>query len=242
MFSFLLAETTKLKGSLVLLLCGAAPLAVAGFGLAVIAERDAAKPWPSYLNECIAMWAYFMLPMTVTALTVLVAQMEHGPRMWRHLLALPAPHWRTYGAKALVVLSLLAGTSLTLFLSLYGVAFVAETILPNKQFSGAPEHGRAALAIAFVFLASFALVAVQLWTALRFESFVPPLLLGIVGTFVALAVAANKEGIFLPWVLPAYSLGVGRPNGDAALMIGLAGGLALFGLAIVHLSRHERTN
>jgi hypothetical protein len=51
-------------------------------------------------------WAFFMLPMSVTALTALVAHMEHGPRAWDHLRALPTPRWKIYAAKAICVIAL----------------------------------------------------------------------------------------------------------------------------------------
>ena len=52
-------------------------------------------PWEMWTADLRpAIWAFFMLPMSVTALTALVAHMEHGPRAWDHLRALPVPRWQ----------------------------------------------------------------------------------------------------------------------------------------------------
>lgn len=239
MLNLVHAEIAKLKGSLVLLLCAFAPLSLAGFGALLLLDREEPTQWGQYLAECLAMWAYFMLPMTVTALTVLVAQMEHGPRMWNHLLALPQPRWAIYLAKAIVVVGAMAVTCLILFVSLYAGANATEALLPGAQITGDPAYMHAAAVIGLTFAAAVAMIVVQLWAALRFASFVPPLVIGIGGTFVTLAVAASKQGIFLPWVLPVYVLGIETDNGKMALAAGLGGGALLAALMLIDMSRRE---
>ena len=59
-----------------------------------------------------------MLPMAVTALTVLVAQVEHGPKFWNHLLALPVRRASIFVAKVVVVVALTGIMSAALFLLL----------------------------------------------------------------------------------------------------------------------------
>jgi drug/metabolite transporter (DMT)-like permease len=66
-----------------------------------------------------------MLPMSVTALTALVAHTEHGPRSWDHLRALPVPRWHLYAAKAVCVLGVVAAMSALLALLAYTMPFWA---------------------------------------------------------------------------------------------------------------------
>lgn len=236
------AEIAKLRNSLALLLCAAAPALVGGFGAMLLLDKSGDYPWRRLIEESVAMWAFFVLPMTVTALTVLVAQMEHGPRMWNHLLTLPQPRWAVFAAKAAVVMLLTAATSAILVVALLGAAALADWAAPKTALTGAPPILRIVTTVAAICAASFAMAIVQLWAALRFKSFVPPLVLGIAGTFVTLAVAASKPGIFLPWILPVYALAHATPNGEAAVMIGAFGGLAL-GLAMVaDLSRRDHAS
>ncbi|RPD87664.1 hypothetical protein EGK76_00160 [Luteimonas sp. 100069] len=131
------AEFTKLRGSLALLLCLVAPVVVAVL-MALIFNRHGGgdTPWRMYLMGNAATWAFFMLPMTVTALTVLVAQMEHGPRMWNHLLALPIPRRHVFFAKASVVMLLCAGMTIVLALLAPLLGFVSDAITPDRGLTG----------------------------------------------------------------------------------------------------------
>ena len=80
---------------------------------------------------------------------------------------------------------------------------------------------------------------IQLWVALRFRSFVPPLILGIVGTFVAVIAAAAREGAYFPWLMPLHILSTEPAMQRMALAIGFAGGLATLAVMLVDLARRE---
>ena len=81
----LAVEAHKLRRSLALLLAAVAPLLIAVFVFFNLLRVDKAAPWAMTLQSSAAIWAFFMLPMSVTALTALVAHTEHGPRAWDHL-------------------------------------------------------------------------------------------------------------------------------------------------------------
>jgi ABC-2 type transport system permease protein len=90
-----------------------------------------------------------------------------------------------------------------------------------------------------MFMGSILLIAIQLWAALRFRSFVPPLVLGISGTFVAVAATSAKEGPYFPWLIPTNALASDPARANLAIQIGLYGGLVLLGLMVVRMSRVE---
>ena len=94
----LAVEAHKLRRSLALLLAAVAPLLIAVFVFFNLLRVDKAAPWAMTLQSSAAIWAFFMLPMSVTALTALVAHTEHGPRAWDHLRALPLPRWHLYAS------------------------------------------------------------------------------------------------------------------------------------------------
>src|ERR1700710_2114913 len=128
MLASLLCEAAKLRRSLALLLCAAAPAMVALLGVIVLTDAKAVRSWHVFAIGASAIWSYFMLPMTVTALTVLVAQIEHGPKSWNHLLALPVARWRHHAAKAVVTILLVAGMSVMLWLALPLAGAVANAL------------------------------------------------------------------------------------------------------------------
>ena len=232
-------EFLKLRRSLVLLLCVAAPSLIAILTFIMVLRWDKPGPWLMFTAGGSALWAYFMLPMTITALTVLIAQLEHGPRGWNHLLALPLPRWQIFLAKALVVLALCAGMSVVLALLLPLSGMAAEAVHSGDLLTGAVPWGDTFWLLARMYAGAMLLIAVQLWAALRFRSFVPPLVLGIGGTFVAVAATSAKEGAWFPWLIPVNALATDAARSAMAIDFGFFGGLLALAAMIVHMSRVE---
>lgn len=239
MLAVLSVEIRKLNRSLALLLAGAAPALIAIFVFFNLLRQKAPQPWDMWMVNANAMWAIFMLPMTVTALTALVSHMEHGPRAWDHLRALPRARWSLYGAKALCVLGLVALMSLLVMGMTWGAVTVAVQIKPELAPTGAFAAGKYAGQLAAMFAAGWLLIAIQFWTAMRFASFVPALALGIGGTFFAVVASAAKPGVFMPWQMPINMLATEVWRVQTALALGGGLGLIVLLLAVAHLARRE---
>lgn len=195
MSRFLATELLKLRRSLVLLRCAGAPVLVMVICVLIGLKTNGSVPLDRYWHSGAAFWAFAMLPMTVTALAVLMAQMEHGPQTWNHILAIPGARRRIFLAKALVMLAMVMVMSVLLGVFLIGEGELVAVLKPVTS-----EVNRTALAatLAKMFPASWLMCLLQLWTALARRSFVPPLVLGIMGTFVSVAAAAAPEGGIFP--------------------------------------------
>ena len=191
------------------------------------------------LEVSVSIWAFFMLPMSVTALTALVAHTEHGPRAWDHLRALPLPRWHLYAAKACCVLAVVAAMSVALALLVVLAMQVAGWWKPVVAATGTADIAGYLLLLGRVFLASWLLVAVQLWIALRYASFVPALAVGIGGTFFAVVATSAKIGAILPWQIPVNQLASDPARAQFALALGCIGGFAMFAAMLWQLSRRE---
>jgi hypothetical protein len=234
----LFVEVRKLKGSLVALLCLAAPTLVAGL-LALILLKRPNLDWKEVLEGSTGLWAFFMLPMSIAALSALLAHIEHGPRAWDHMLALPVRRWRLFAAKGTVLMGLVAAMSVLLAVEIPGVIALLQTFAPSRAPSGPfPWAGEVRL-LAQMWGASAFMAMVQLWVALRFRSFVAPLTLGLAGAFVAVAASGAKEGVYLPFLMPLNIIAGTAANHALALQLGLAGGVAAFALMLLHLSGRE---
>lgn len=240
MFAVLSVEIRKLNRSLAVLLAVAAPALIAIFAFFNLLRGKTPQPWEMWMVGSIGIWAFFMLPMSVTALTALVAHMEHGPRSWDHLRGLPLPRWRLYAAKAIVVLVVVAIMSAGALILTWCAVTLATAIKPDLAPSGPLDVAVHAATMGKVFLAAILMVAIQLWTALRFASFVPALVLGIGGTFFSVVATAAKPGVFLPWQMPVNMLISAEAwRATTALGLGCGLGLAVMALAIAHLARRE---
>ena len=232
-------EALKLRRSLALLLAVVAPALVAVFVFFNLLRLDQASSWRMVLQGSTAIWAFFMLPMSVTALTALVAHTEHAPRAWDTLRALPRPRWHLYAAKATMVLAVVAGMSLVLAVATLLATEAAAWIKPGIAPSGNRDLvGHLAL-LGRVFLSAWLLVAVQLWMALRYGSFVPALAVGIGGTFFAVVATSARLGVFMPWQIPVNQLAADHERAALSLALGTLGGCVALGAMLWRLSCRE---
>lgn len=239
MLAALSVELRKLNRSLAALLAVAAPSLIAVFTFFNLLRGKAPQPWEIWMISSIGIWAFFMLPMSVTALTALVAHMEHGPKSWDHLRGLPLPRWRLYAAKAVMVLAVVAVMSAATLVLTWGAVTLATAIKPNLAPTGPLDMALYTTTMGKVFLAGILMVAIQLWTALRFASFVPALALGIGGTFFSVVATAAKQGVYFPWQMPVNMLATEAWRVNTALGLGCGLGLVVLALAVAHLARRE---
>lgn len=239
MLAVLSVELRKLNRSLAAVLAVAAPSLIAIFGFFMVLRGRGPQPWEMWMVSAIGIWAYFMLPMSVTALTALVAHMEHGPKSWDHLRSLPMPRWRLYAAKAVMVLGVVAVMSLLTLALVWGAVTLAAAIKPELTPTGPFEPARYATTMGKVFLSAILMIAIQLWIALRFASFVPALVVGIGGTFFSVVATSAKQGVFFPWQMPVNMLATEAWRVNTALGLGCGLGLIVLALATAHLSRRE---
>lgn len=213
-------EFGKLRGSLALLLLfltPALPALLVALGMATSSRRPA---WSSLTaGFVLPLWSMFLLPMSLAAVTTLMAQIEYRGRSWDHLLTLPVPRATIFAAKTVVALC--ASFCMTLLatafaLSAAGVVGTATASPP----AGSVGLVGATAATAIVAVASLPLVAIQLWIAMRFANFVVPLAVGIGGTLVGLAASMTRSDHvdWFPWVLPAKALA----SHDPSLIVGAA--------------------
>ncbi len=239
MFAVLSVEARKLNRSLAAILAIAAPSLIAVFVFFNLLRGKSPAPWEMWMGSASAIWAFFMLPMSVTALTALVAHMEHGPKSWDHLRALPLPRWKLYAAKAICVLAVVAAMSAAVLLMAWGAVTLAVAIKPQLAPTGVFDLAGYARTMGMMFLAGLLLIAVQLWTALRYASFVPGLVLGIGGTFFSVVATSARAGVFLPWQMPINMLASEAWRVNTALGLGAGLGLVALVLMTMHLARRE---
>jgi hypothetical protein len=239
MLAVLSVEVRKLNRSLALLLAAAAPTLIAVFAFAMVLRSEKPSEWSMWLGSGTAIWAYFMLPMCVTALTALVAHMEHGPRSWDHLRALPVPRWTLYASKAVCVIGLVLIMSAAVLAMTTGAVTVAGLIKPEVAAVGRLDLAGHAWTLAQIAAAAILMIALQFWTAIRFASFVPGLVLGIGGTFFAVVATSAKQGVFMPWQMPVNIMATEAWRVQTALMLGGGLGLVVLAAAVIHLARRE---
>lgn len=180
-----------------------------------------------------------MLPMSATALAALIGQIEYTARGWSYLLVTPRRRAAVFAAKASVALALtlLMSTVALLIIPLAGA--LADLLRVGHHVTG--QFGMTHLLVqgGKSVAAGLALSVLQIWLALRFRSFIPALIVGVVGTFATVVVYASKYALVIPWALPANAIGADEARSISAIVIGLAIGIIAFILMILDLSRKE---
>ncbi|WP_291845308.1 ABC transporter permease [Maricaulis sp.] len=239
MINVLIAEATKLRRSLVLLVAATPPVMVFALGALVVASGNAPEDWRVHTVAGAAIWAFFLLPMSVIGLTALIAQLEHGPNTWSHTLALPVPRWQVFLAKALVSLGLMAVVSAAVALASWTSALVGLQLGSEVEMAGQYDAMLALRLYGWMFVAGLLVMAIQWTLAMRFRSFAAPVSVGIGGTFVAVAATSAEKGLYFPWLMPVNVLASEGSRGDLAIAMGGIGGVIVFALAILWLSRRD---
>lgn len=231
-------ELRKLKGSLIWPLVFVAPLLVSVF-VYLLAERMKVMPWTDAVAQGVGLWSFFIMPMTIIALSILLSGVEHGPRAWDHILALPVQRWRIYAAKAVVMMLLVGAMSAMLMVEIRVVGMAVAAFEPAKAFTGEFPWLRAAQVSAATWGASLFMGMVQLWIAIRFRSFVAPMAVGLAGTFATVVGSGMGETIYVPWAMPVSIIAAHGQDAVTAFHVGLWGGVATLLLMLVDLSRKE---
>lgn len=239
MIAVLVTDILKLRRSLVLLLTGAAPLCVTAFAAIALATRSGAVRWERFLDEGLAMWSFFMLPMSVTALTLLLAQIEHGSQMWSHLFALPVRRSSLFLSKAIIAFLLLLVMQAFVYAGLYGAGFAVDAGLGGGKLTGDRQVAEMAVGLAAMAIGAIPMLLIQLWVALWSRSFVTPLIIGIIGTFFALVVTAAGVDLYIPWLLQIFATMWPKAKGVIGVAAGIAGGLVLLVAMVAALGRRE---
>jgi hypothetical protein len=238
MATLIFLELRKLKGSLIWPLVLAAPVLVSVFVYA-LAMRMHVMPWTDAVAQGVGLWSFFIMPMTIIALSILLSGVEHGPRAWDHILALPVQRWRIYAAKAAVMMLLVGIMSVMLMFEIRLVGMAVAAFEPAKAFTGPFPWLRAVQVSAATWSASLFMGMLQLWIAIRFRSFVAPMAVGLAGTFTAVVGSGLGETIYVPWAMPVAIIAAHGHEGEVAFQIGLWGGVATLLAMLFDLSRRE---
>lgn len=232
-------ELTKLRGSLVLLMVAAPPAMMVLMVPAVLASGNGPGTWAQMAMSGSAIWAYLLMPLTVTALTALYASIEHQNGGWTWTLTLPASKVLVFGTKALVCALLLALTTVGIGVAILAGGLVAGLIAPEEALTGALPVGLLFGILARMFLAGLLVLALQFSLAHASASFAMPIIVGIAGTFGAVVATSAQAGIYFPWLLAVNVLASTEDRTLQAILTGLIGGLIVFAGTCVWLAKRD---
>ncbi len=207
----LLAEIRKGRHSFAVWLSLAGTLAnvVIFLGFSLLDEQrwqalGTMNPWQVYVTGFFDGIAFMMLPLYVIILCTLVTFMEHRQGMWVNLLTLPVSRWQLYWNKQLFILLLFIAAHVLFIIAMLLAGLLLGLVKPSTQLlSYWPDFGQIAR-LAFLTITSIAgLLALHYWISLRFQAFIIPLTIGIIG-FVTVSLLGPDRWyhLFNPYAYP----------------------------------------
>jgi hypothetical protein len=225
-----------MKGTLALWLAPIAPLVIVALQIAIVFQRESyyrrqqyADPWGEYGEQIVFLWTLLMLPLFITLETALLGNLEHGNQQWKHLFALPVPRGAIYAAKQFSAMFLIALSMAALYLYIVASGLALRLLMPGLGFEAPIPWFRFLHYMGLAYLASWLIISIHTWVALRWHSFVVASALGIVAVVVAVVMFQSDWSRWYPWTLPGvltHGLAKGlKPMAELAL--GSLGGLAV---------------
>jgi hypothetical protein len=157
------------------------------------------------LKMVLALWGGFFHPLLLALLPALIFRPEHRFKTWRHLYSLPTPRRGIFLAKALCALLLTAGTLVLVGLLLWGERRALGGMNPALAL---PFHGlQMAKLLGWLWLGSLPVLALYLWISDRISSLAVPVVFGLVGLLLTIALSGQElpqpwRRDLIPWVLP----------------------------------------
>lgn len=203
------AELLKLKRTLALWMTVIAPTVVVALQVLVVLKRSGGleklpDAWLPFARSIAGMWAVLMLPLFVTLESALVSNLEHAERHWKQLLALPVPRWNYYLGKFLVVIGLVALSSVILLLLTVGGALLLGVLLPKLALHPPIPWSALLLLHATILGAAVLMISIHHWVSLRWQSFTTAVGFGMTAVVIGfILVNSETYGLYYPWSIPA---------------------------------------
>jgi hypothetical protein len=247
MFRAVAAEVVKLRGTLARRLCWVAPLVVVGLDVAMLLVRNLgnrpipppAEAWQRFASECLGLFTFLMLPLFITLQSALLAQLEHGERQWKHLLALPVPRGVHYAAKAVALLAMTFAALLFLVVFIEIGGHLLSIARPALGLRGSAPHAVLIEKAAVIFLISTCMIMIHTWVALRWSSFTVAVATGMSATVIGFLVGQSEYRAFYPWSMALQVLGGQEVDPLRPVLVALAGAGVALVLGLWDFSRRE---
>lgn len=209
MLGLMSSEWFKLRKSKVLSLLLVAPLIGLLGGLAgSIPGMEGINEWYGKIVMMNFSYGVLLLPLITGVFAAVICRYEHQEGGWKQLLALPVTRGNVYLAKFLVLILMMLVMQLLYLGSIYLVGTIGAITDPFpmdivwKSILGG-------------WVATFPLIALQLWLSLIFNSFAMPFAINVIFTIPNILVLnSEKFSPFYPWSQPFLMMNIGGSAED----------------------------
>lgn len=198
MLPIMKSEWYKLRKSKILPIILAGPLVglFVGLTLNLMDAEGAFNEWYLPVVSMNFTYALLFLPLITGVLASTICRYEHQAGGWKQLLTMPVTRGKVFISKYIILLILVLFIQLLYLGAIYTVGIV-------KDFTDPFPLEIIWKSIIGGWVATFPLVALQLWMSILFKSFAAPFTVNVIFTLPAiLAVNSERFGPFYPWAQP----------------------------------------
>lgn len=153
-------------------------------------------------------YALLFLPLITGVLAGLICRYEHQAGGWKQLLALPVTRKSIFTSKYILLILLVLCIQLFYLMSIYAVGMI-------KGFTDPFPFIIVLKCILGGWVATFPLVALQLWLSIIFKNFAAPFAINVIFTLpTILIVQSERFAPFYPWAQPFEMMYIGGDTDD----------------------------
>lgn len=248
------AEVYKLKHNSILITALVLPGTIAVVMNLILPIISNGRPftsgnaWVSTTIGLLQVWG-FIQAFIVAVVTAQMAGLEHQNNRWKYLFALPVSRKAMYLAKGVVSLGLFGLSSVVILIGLIVTGLLLNIIKPDMGFGAAIPIGDMLSIVIVNYVASWLLIAIQVWAGMNWSNFGPAVGMAMVAfllnTF--LVPYPNILRVF-PWALPTNFFVTGMNvtgellKGDVMLtsiIISVAGAVVVLVVGAWHVTRRD---
>ncbi|SEJ83996.1 hypothetical protein SAMN05216327_12349 [Dyadobacter sp. SG02] len=160
------------------------------------------NPWVNFSGHVLVGWALFVFPIYVALQSALYAAVEHNNRAFGYLFSLPVPKWSIYASKLLVLTALVGLSHVALYGFAEGAGWLLGVLKPHYGFQHYTLREVLSRAALWMFLAGWGMIAIQMYVATRFSSFIIPAGIGLFATMAGAISRGFAASRFSPYLWP----------------------------------------
>jgi hypothetical protein len=205
------AEWYKLRKSnfVWILLVGPAMAFLVGAGISTANQEIVGmNEWLSPLFAMNLIYGLLFLPLVTGVYAGLICRYEHQSGGWKQLLAMPVSRGQVFVAKYALTLILIFVMQIVYLAAVYGVGIARGFTEPFPL----EIVWKCALG---GWVATFPLVALQLWLSILWKNFAAPFAVNVVFTLPSiLAINSDRFGPYYPWAQPFSMMYIGGSQDD----------------------------
>lgn len=152
--------------------------------------------WIDMYSRMIGVYGLYLLPLLSGLIVALICRYEHSNGGWKQYLSEPVKRWQVYTVKFILATGSIALIQLLMLGALIGIGTATgiEGEIPYRPIITSLAGG---------WLATFPLLALQLWLTTTWSSFAAPMAVNAALTLPSLLIAGHETlGAYYPWAQP----------------------------------------